>query len=166
MELGMANSSYFNEPNRLAEVISAIQVMGTYKFYKLDFAQWADRISGDANQADHWKTVFEEHPEFFRLDAGRGRSSLVWRRTYPKLYDVDREEKISRDQFFQLSDEKKARISRSPLNNSDISTLISAAVQLHSRALEHQQDKRWWISGVVGLLGVILGACIQALALK
>ncbi len=160
----MADSPYLNEPNRLAEVISAIQVLGTYKFYKLDFTGWADRISGDANQTDHWKKVFEEHPEFFRLDAGRSRASL-WRRTYPKLYDVDREEKISRDQYFQLSDAQKARISRSPLTSSNISTLISAAVQLHSRALENQQDKRWWISGVVGLLGVILGACIQALAL-
>ena len=162
----MANSSYLKEPNRLAEVISAIQVMGTYKFYKLDFAGWADRISGDSKQADHWKTIFEEHPEFFRLDAGREKASLVWRRTYPKLYNVDQEEKITRDQFFQLSNEQKARISRSPLTNLDISTLISAAIQLHSCALEHQQDKRWWISGVVGLLGVIVGACIQALALK
>lgn len=160
----MGNSPYLNEPARLAEVISAIQVMGTYKFYKLDFSGWADRISGDANQAEHWKKVFEEHPEFFRLDAGRGRASLVWRRTYPKLYAVDREEKISRDQFFQLSDEQKARISRSPLTNSDISTLISAAIQLHSRALEQQQDKRWWISGVMGLLGVIIGAALQTLA--
>lgn len=156
----MGNSPYLNEPTRLAAIISAIQVMGTYKFYKLDFSGWADRISGDANQAGHWKKVFEEHPEFFRLDAGRGRASLVWRRTYPKLYDVDLEGKISRDQFFKLSDEQKARISRSPLTNSDISTLISAAIQLHSRALEQQQDKRWWISGVVGLLGVILGATL------
>ena len=158
----MAHSPYLNEPNRLAEVLSAIQVMGTYKFYKLDFSGWADRINGDKNQADHWKKIFEEHPEFFRLDVGRERASLVWRRTYTKHYDVDREEKISRAEFFQLSDEQKTRISRRPLTNSDISTLISAAIQLHSRALEHQQDKRWWISGVVGLLGVLLGAFIQA----
>ncbi|MCA9469395.1 MAG: hypothetical protein KC643_28680 [Nitrospira sp.] len=157
----MAHSPYLNEPNRLAEVISAIQVMGTYKFYKLEFSGWADRISGDSNQADHWKKVFEEHPEFFRLDAGRGKASLVWRRTYPKNYDVDQEEKISRETFFQLSVEQKARISRSPLSSSDISTLISAAVQLHSRALDQQQDKRWWISGLIGLLGVILGAVLQ-----
>jgi len=160
----MPRSPYLNEPNRLAEVISAIQVMGTYKFYKQDFAGWADRISGDGKQADHWKGVLEEHPEFFRLDAGREKASLVWRRTYPKLYDVDSEQKISRDQFFQLSDKEKIRISRSPLTNSDISTLITAAIQLHSCALDHQQDKRWWISGVVGLFGVILGACISSFA--
>jgi hypothetical protein len=101
---------------------------------------------------------------FFRLDAGRGKASLVWRRTYQKLYDVDKEEKITRERFHQLTVEEKTRISRNPLTNADISTLITAAIQLHSRALEHQQDKRWWISGVVGLLGVIVGATIQALA--
>ncbi len=159
----MTHSPYLKEPNRLADVLSAIQVMGTYKFYKLDFAGWADRISGDPKQADHWKKVFEEHQEFFRLDAGRENASLVWRRTYPKHYNVDSEQKISREEFFQMSDKEKVRISRSPLKNSDIATLITTAIQLHSRALEHQQDKRWWISGVMGLLGVIIGATIQAL---
>lgn len=67
----MVNSPYLNEPNRLAEVISAIQAMGNYKFYKLDFEGWADRISGEKNKAEHWKQVFVEHPEFFRLDAER-----------------------------------------------------------------------------------------------
>ena len=158
------SSPYLNEENRLADVVAAIQVMGTYKFYKSDFTGWADRITGDETQADHWKRVFEEHPEFFRLDSGRSKASLVWRRNYQKLYDVDREEKITREQFHQLNAEQKSRISRNPLTNSDISVLISAAIQLHSRALEHQQDKRWWISGVVGLIGVIVGATIQALA--
>ena len=129
----MPKSPYLNEPTRLPKVLSAIQVMGTYKFYKLDFAGWADRISGDAKQADHWKRVFEEHPEFFRLDAGRGKASLVWRRTYQKLYDVDKEEKITRERFHQLTVEEKTRISRNPLTNEDISTLITAAIQLHSR---------------------------------
>jgi hypothetical protein len=101
---------------------------------------------------------------FFRLDAGRGKASLVWRRTYQKLYDVDKEEKITRERFHQLTVEEKTRISRNPLTNADISPLITAAIQLHSRALEQQQEKRWWISGVVGLLGVIVGATIQALA--
>lgn len=158
------SSPYLKESTRLADVISAIQVMGTYKFYKLDFGGWADRITGDETQTEHWQQVFEEHPEFFRLDSDRLKASLVWRRNYQKLYDVDREEKITREQFQNLNNAEKNRISRNPLTNSDISTLLTTAIQLHSRALEHQQDKRWWISGMVGLLGVILGAGIQALA--
>ena len=43
----MTHSPYLHELNRLAAVLSAIQVMGTYGFYTLGFAGWADRISGD-----------------------------------------------------------------------------------------------------------------------
>lgn len=46
-------------------MIAAIQAMGLYKFYKLDFAAWADRIAADPSQGAHWKQVFEE--------LGRGR---------------------------------------------------------------------------------------------
>ena len=48
-------SPYIEANNRLADVIAAIQAMGTYKFYKLDFAGWADRISGDELEAPHWR---------------------------------------------------------------------------------------------------------------
>ena len=66
-----SRSLYITNPNRLAGVISAIQAMGVYEFYKLDFKGWADRITGDEKQAEHWKEIFEQHPEFFRLDAER-----------------------------------------------------------------------------------------------
>ncbi|WP_272165123.1 hypothetical protein [Vibrio diabolicus] len=63
----MSKSPYLKNHNRLGNVISAIQVMGKYGFYKLDYAGWAMRITGDENNADYWKTIFEEHPEFFVL---------------------------------------------------------------------------------------------------
>ena len=159
-----SDNPYTDNPNRLADVIAAIQVMATYKFYKLDFSAWADRIAGDDTQGAYWKKVFEEHPEFFRLDRPRNRASLVWRRNYQKLYDVDKEEKISRDVYKLLTDEQKQRISRNPLTNSDVTTLVNTAINLHSREIEHKKDSRWWISGVIGLLGVILGAIIKAIA--
>jgi len=155
---------YTENDNRLADVIAAIQVMGTYKFYKLLFADWADRIEGRSERSDYWKAIFEQHPEFFRLDSKRERASLVWRRNYQKLYDVDREEKISREAYKKLSDNQKQRISRTPLTNSDISTLINTAINLHGGELDHKKDSRWWISGAIGLAGVILGAAINAFA--
>lgn len=63
------DSPYVWCANRLADVLAAIQAMGSYKYYKLPFDQRADRISGDSSAADRWRTVFEEHPEFFRLDS-------------------------------------------------------------------------------------------------
>ena len=144
-------SPYISTENRLSDVISAIQVMAIYKSYKLDFKGWADRICGDKAEAEHWKQLFKEHPEFFRLDQKRERASLVWRRTFPKNYNVDTESTIT-VKLTSLSEEEKKRISRRPLTNEDISTLMSTAINLHSKALEQKQERRWWIPGVLGFV--------------
>lgn len=148
--------------NRLADVIAAIQVMGTYKFYKLPFDGWADRISGTNDTQEHWKKVFEEHPEFFRLDSTREKASLVWRRQYPRRYHVDLEKKLSQAEYDNLSvREKQERLSRVLITSEDIKALVATAISLHSRALEEEKESRWWIpllvSGGGGLIGALLG---------
>ncbi len=156
-------SPYLAADDRLADVIAAIQVMGTYKFYKLDFEAWSDRICGDKSEASHWRAVFEQHPEFFRLDSGRRRASLVWRRQRIKHYDVDKGSAITKEAYLALSDSQKARISRMPLNSDELEMLISTAINLHARALEHKQDTRWWIVAAIGFLGALAGGLIAAL---
>jgi hypothetical protein len=155
------HSPYTKNKNRLVDVIAAIQVMGSYKCYKLEFSDWADRISGYGSRGDYWCKIFVEHPEFFRLDSGRNKASLVWRRTYQKLYHVDLGKQITRAEFDELSPEQMQRISRNPLSNADISTLINTAISLHAEELDHKADSRWWIVGVLGLVGVLLGAVLQ-----
>jgi hypothetical protein len=157
-----SDSPYLLNDGRLGDVIAAIQTLGTYKFYKLDFAGWADRIGGDEEQADYWRKVFEEHSEFFRLDSKRQRASLVWRRQHQKLFDVDLSQTISREKYKSLTDEQKARISRLPLSSSEIATLVNTAINLHSRALENKKDQRWLVTALIGLAGVILGAWISS----
>ena len=44
MTMNKSGSPYLNDDNRLGDVIAAIQAMGTYKFYKLSFDNWADRV--------------------------------------------------------------------------------------------------------------------------
>lgn len=39
----MTKSKCITEDKSLADVIAVIQTMATYKFYKLDFTQWASR---------------------------------------------------------------------------------------------------------------------------
>jgi len=153
---------YTENDNRLADVIAAIQVMAIYKFYKLDIAEWAKRIEGDQTKAKHWKTVFEQHPEFFRLGGEKKKASLVWRRNYQKLYNVDLEKKITREAYKNLTDQEKTRYSRVPLSDSDISTLINTAINLHSSEIDHKQDSRWWVAIVSGLVGIIVGSLIKA----
>lgn len=152
----MKTSPYLKYDNRLADVIAAIQVMGVYRFYKLDFAGWADRISGDRNQADKWEKVIADHPEFFRIDQTKTKASLVWRRNNSKNYDVDTRAEIPKADFLALSAKQKTRISRSPLGNNDISTLINSAINLHSRALQQRQDKRWWFPIAIGIVAGIV----------
>jgi hypothetical protein len=156
-----SDSPYLLHDDRLGDVIAAIQTLGTYKFYKLDFADWADRICGDVKQADHWRKLFEEHPEFFRLDSKRERPSLVWRRQHQKLFNVDLGAAMSRDEYNNLDDEQKKRISRLPLSSGEIETLVNTAINLHNRALESRKDQRWWVTAVIGLAGVLLGAWIS-----
>lgn len=157
-------SPYLKDPNRLGDVVAAIQAMATYKFYKMEHASWADRIAADRAQAEKWKKIFIEHPEFFRLDFAREKASLVWRRQFPKRYDVDSGKELTHEQFQALNDVQRERISRTPLSSSDIKALVDTAVNLHSRALEHQKDKRWWtaLSGAIGgLIGSIIGAAFS-----
>lgn len=156
----MEDSPYLRDAARLGDVIAAIQAMAVYKFYKLSFEDWADRISADKSQAEKWKTLFLEHPEFFRLDGAREKASLVWRRQFPRRYDVDSERILSVQEYEALPVDKSARISRTPLSSSDIKALVDTAVNLHSRALEHQKDKRWWValaSAGGALVGSIVG---------
>ncbi|XNX73590.1 hypothetical protein ACL5HQ_11350 [Stenotrophomonas maltophilia] len=136
----VARSPYLADPNRLGDVIAAIQAMAVYKYYKLPFSGWADRISADQEQAEKWRAVFFQHPEFFRLDSARERASLVWWRQFPKRFDVDAERVLSAAEYAELTPDQKSRVSRTPLTPADIKALVDTAVNLHSRALEHQKD--------------------------
>ncbi len=175
------HSPYLSEPERLADVIAAIHAMGSYKFYKLTFARWSERISGSEDDAAHWEGVFREHPEFFRLDGERAKASLVWRRQFPRRFDVaagkivtaagDRrgvnlEDMAPTRANLRAVDE---RLSREPLGSDEIKILIDAAIDLHSRALEAKKESRWWFPLLVAVLaavasfsGAVLAAFIKS----
>lgn len=160
----MSKSPYLKD-QRLADVIAAIQVMSTYKFYKLDFSGWSKRITGSENNEADWRVIFDEHPEFFRLSSDQRKVSLVWRRSYKRNFHVDYEKALTAEELSSLpSKEKSERVSRSPLSNNDIATLISTAVDLHSRAIESQKEKRWLLPSLVTVVAVCLGAIIKAWA--
>ena len=150
-------SPYLEKEKRLAKIIAAIQVMATYKFYKCDFETWSDRIFGNKLQGKELEGMFKDHPEFFRLDNARSKASLVWRRNYPKNFNVDKLETITKAEFLKLDEKEKMRISRTPLRNDDISTLIKTAVGLHEHALKMKQEGRWWIPLFLVLIGGLFG---------
>lgn len=97
-----ALSPYLRDPHRLGDVIAAIQAMVTYRHYKLPCSDWADRMSADEAQGEKWKTLFLEHPEFFRLDSSKEKASLVWRRQFPKRYDVSESRILTGEEYEAL----------------------------------------------------------------
>jgi len=48
------------------------------------------------------------------------------------------------------------------LENEQVETLIKTAIELHSRAIAHEQEKRWLIPLLFALLGIVLGAILTA----
>ncbi|WP_338586182.1 hypothetical protein [Pseudomonas sp. MAG733B] len=155
-----STSVYLKGHNRLGDVIAAIQVMGKYGYYKLDFETWATRISGDKTKSDHWKTIFSEHPEFFRFDTEGKKASLVWRRSYRRRYAVDEQRELTFSEYNNLSELEKSPISRAPLTSEEISVLISTAISLHERAIQQNQETRWLSSPLFNLFGVAFGALL------
>lgn len=161
MKVKAALSPYLTHDGRLADVIAAIQAMGTYKYYKLDFGTWSDRICGDHTRGAHWQTVFTEHPEFFRLDSGRQKASLVLRRQRQKLYNVDEQREWSRADYLRLTEEQKLRFSRSPLSAAEIEALIDVAINLHTRATERARDRRALVPSFLAFAGGLMGALLS-----
>ncbi|MBD1571544.1 N-carbamoyl-L-amino acid amidohydrolase [Aliivibrio sp. S10_S31] len=156
----MAKSPYLKDHQRLGNVISAIQVMGKCGFYKLDCADWAKRITGNENNADEWRVIFKEHPEFFRFGDGEVKAALVWRRSYRKRYNVKEERNLSFSEYSALSEEQKKDISRTPLTGDEIAVLIQTAIELHSRAIEQNREYRWLSTPLLSILGGSIAALI------
>ena len=153
------------KPGRLSDVIAAITALGTYRYYKLSFDTCAERIANRPDQAERWASILREHPEFFRVSDEGKRASLVWRRQHPKRFDVKRFVEISREEFDALPPEETKLISRRPLDASEITALITVAVNLHERALEHQKASRWWLpiaTSLLAFLGAVLGTWLGA----
>ena len=156
-------SPYLDNPSRLTDVIAALQVLGSYKFYKLSSEGWSERITGDAAKSDYWHAIFSDHPEFFRFDQNRIRVSLVWRRHSAKRFHVDKDTTLSEADMKNLSDKDLERVSREPLDSTDIKTLMDTAISLHARAIEQRRESKWWVP-LASALGALFGALIGAVA--
>ncbi|MCB1501887.1 MAG: hypothetical protein KDK07_19240 [Bauldia sp.] len=150
-------------PGRLSNVIAAITALGKYRYYKLDYEQCAERISNRPQDAHLWAKIFSEHPEFFRIVESESKASLVWRRQFIKNFDPKTGLELTRADVDALSAEDRSRLSRRPLNETELKSLIAVAVDLHKQALEEARAKRWWVPILIGALA-FLGALVGGLA--
>ena len=160
----MPKSPYL-KPNRLADVIAAIQFMALHIHSSQPCDQWAHYISGDAKRADHWREVFSEHPEFFRKSPDfQDHYALIWRRASPRLFHRKLDKLLTRPEYEKLPADQRSDVSRVRVPDTEIKTLIDIAIELHAKAREQEVDSRWWIpiatSFVGALIAVLLGQAL------
>ena len=155
-------SPYFRHPERLADVVAALQVMGTYKFAGRKPTDWGKSFGRLPVSADNWLTIFNEHPEFFRISDER--VSLIWRRSSEKVFDTRTNKELSKEEVSVLSKEDQMLyISRTPLSAEQVTALIEIAIKLQNQVIARRAEQRWWIPVLVGALCVGFGAVIKKL---
>ena len=153
-----SKSPYIANPNRLSDLIAAIQVLGTYKYASRHLEKWEKRLGRTPVSAVNWKTVFDQHPEFFTTQESD--VSLVWRRSRERNYDTFARKLLSREDAIELAKEDneahEKRLTRPPLDTIEVSKLVDIAISLHEREIRHAQERRWWITAVVAVVGLII----------
>ncbi|UUQ64505.1 hypothetical protein NLK61_25395 [Pseudomonas fuscovaginae UPB0736] len=156
-------SPYLYHQHRLAEVVAAIQVMGTHVYSARTIGSWAEILGQNPKSASSWAAIFNEHPEFFRADLEEGGlHTLASRRAQPRVYNTQTGEEITVAQFKAIPQGERSHFSRRPLSSEQILSLIDVAVKLHTQAAVRRQELRWWVSLVVGALAGLVGAMIGA----
>jgi integrase len=157
-------TSPYLKGGRLADVIAAIQIMGVYPWASRQVEDWARKI-GDPLSGNDWSTVFREHTEFFRL-TNDGWASLRWRHGYDRTYDANLGRELGPDEYAVRTDIQKRELTRKPLTADQIEALLKTAVEFHSRAIADQQERRWLVPllfGIVTALLAFLGSIIGAI---
>jgi len=160
----------YMKPGRLADLLAAIQTMAIHERYRRSSADWAHLISGDANRATYWKTVFDEHPEFFRPSPQHpDEYALVWRRASSRyrreIGRVLEQEEIDKPD----AQNRSQHLSRPPVPEAQIRTLLDTAINLHQKAVEERRDRRLWIASltaIVSTIGSFVGALVGVLHAK
>jgi hypothetical protein len=152
-------SPYLSNGHRLADVLAAIQVMGAYTWASRKVSDWSEKL-GVPISAKSWEMIFKEHPEFFRVKDEW--ISLRWRHGYDRNYSVQLARDLSNVEIAGLSEQEKDDLTRKPLTADQIEALMKTAIELHTRAIAQMQEIRWFIPLLFALLGIILGAVMQA----
>jgi hypothetical protein len=150
---------------RLADIIGAIQVMGNYPFASRKVDDWLKSL-GKPMSASDWASIFKQHPEIFRFTSN-GWVSLRWRHGYFRTFNPKRGCDLTESERTSLSTEQQEDLTHRPLTSDQIEVLINTGLNFHARAIAHEQERRWLVPLLFGLLGAVLafggavlGACI------
>lgn len=153
----------YTNRGRLPDVIAAIQFMSMHERSSLSCFEWAKAISGDHLKEDHWRSVFEAHSELFRGSPDdEDHYALIWRRALPRRYYRPGRCMLSDEDFQKLPFDKQTLVSRPPIPETQVKTLVEIAISLHAKQHDELRDQRWWFAPIMGFCGSVLGALIAA----
>src|SRR5437867_10880401 len=94
-------------PNRLPDVLAAIQVMGSHLWDSREMKHWMENLGEKPQSADLWESVFAAHPEFFGRDTlkdGRTLYVLRLRRSFENTMDEKTRAEVSADEIARLKE--------------------------------------------------------------
>jgi hypothetical protein len=153
-------SPYLTHHSRLADIVAALQVLGTYKFASRKPPEWENSIGRAPTSANNWLQVFSEHPEFFRIRDEW--VSLVWRRSSERVFDTRSGQELPKETVDAMTDEERKKISRAPLSAEQVTALIEVAIKLQTQAITRRAELRWWVPLLIGAIGIAIGALIKS----
>ena len=152
---------------RLADIVGAIQVMGIYPWASRKAEDWHKSL-GEPLSSDTWPVIFREHPEFFRLTS-KDWASLRWRHSYFQTFDPKQGCELTESQRAALASAERGALTHKPLTPDQTEALMKTAVEFHTHAIAHEQERRWLspllfalLGAVLAFAGAILGAYIKS----
>ncbi|MBM3527173.1 MAG: hypothetical protein FJX62_03720 [Alphaproteobacteria bacterium] len=191
----MANGGYL-EKDRLAHVIAAIQIMAVADAPSGSLTRWIGEL--DAGEADgergrtaihyadrkKWSSVFEEHPEFFKVFTMKGEPQVALRMrlalsAHAQPADGEASDAPSLAPEPASPDEdapaaaragethKRTKSTDRPLSNDQIEVLINTAIKLHGMTEGDARPpergaSRWLFSAAGAVGGAIVGGAAVA----
>jgi hypothetical protein len=189
----MAKSHYL-EKDRLANVIAAIQILGVADRSWGTLHRWVAELEASEEltpeQLDQmpvkfaerkkWATVFEQHPEFFKVYTVRGEQRVLLRLRYAQSVHSHKQDEFAA--LANLVNKEKTDSSKpdaakaenadensvsKPLSPDQMQVLIKTAMDLHDRAVEAERPPdrfRPFLMATIGaVLGTLAGGCIIVL---
>jgi hypothetical protein len=157
--------------HRLADVLAAIQVMGSTTWDSRPIEDWQLVLPKRPLSAESWDTFFQQHPEFFGVRDHPARGPhyfLLLRRSYPKTIDPDTGRTLTFEELNELKSTGRyryARLARRVLTPDQVSSLMDAAIELQVRAAALVDRGRWWIplaAATLAFAGALLGSLLKA----
>lgn len=164
-------SPYLAHEHRLADILAAIQVMGSHLWDSRPIEHWKTHLGPAPQSAATWEALFAQHPEFFGDIVYDDRTTyfLRLRRAYERTIDPTSLRELSDVEIQQRKEAdtyNSAKLARRPLTPPQIEALMKAAIELQVRAGALDDRRRWWLpllAAALGFLGALAGSLVNKL---